>query len=456
MNDSSFLVLFLAITTIMAVLPFLLRRLGIPSVISLLLVGMLIGGKGLHVDLIPRLADLFSFLGPPGENTVTAAKNTELFTTFLDKLGSLGLMFLMALAGMEADFKLIKSCRKPVSFLSILTFVIPAMGGFFVYRSFFPNELAGQLLYASLFASHSVGIVFPVMRELGLSKTRFGASVLIATVITDIASILLLAVSVQMFRLSGGTSHMVLGQTLSILDSNASALGNSFMPTFLAIVLAYLALTIVCVNKTANWLIKRMNPSEDLMITIILMVILVAAIVGELFGINFIIGSFIAGLGLARVVQSKDRLLFKRFESIGYGFLIPFLFISIGMQTDFTVFGKSGSFWITLLTVIVLIGTKIGSGFVAMKLSGFKNRAGLAAGLMTVPQLSATLTAAAIGKNIGILDSQFFNAIIILSIVTTLPIPSLVRSVIRKGDKLPFRNVDDFDVPDVVTDSDLL
>ena len=72
-----------------------------------------------------------------------------------------------------------------------------------------------------------------------------------------------------------------------------------------------------------------------------------------------------------------------------------------------------------------------------MKLSGYSTAKGLCAGLMTVPQLSATLAAAAVGKDLGMLDEHFFNAIVILSIVTTLPIPSLVRAIIYKK-KLTF------------------
>ncbi len=457
LNTASFLVLFVAITAIMALVPFALKRFAIPSVISLLIVGMLIGDTGIGVDIISYISRWVAFLGVPGQEAETAAQTSAFFKTFIDALGNLGLMFLMALAGMEADFKLIKSCRKPVGFLSALTFLLPALGGFWLYRHYFPGELAGQLLYASLFASHSVGIVFPVMRELKLSQTRFGASVLIATVITDIASIILLAVSVQLFRQNAGSAHMVLSNTLSILDHNAGFLGNSFMYVFLAIVLAYMVATIWFTNFIAKRIVRKLNLSEDLMVTLFLLVILVAAIVGEIFGINFIVGSFIAGLGLSRVVSEEDHLLFKRFESIGYGFLIPFLFVSIGMTTNFRVFAEPGSFWIVLLTILILVGTKIASGYAAMRVSGFGDRAGLAAGLMTVPQLSATLTAAAIGRDLGILNAQFFNAIIILSIVTTLPVPMLVRKVIygRSG-RFSAETLSDFDVPDVVQDTDLL
>ncbi len=451
MSDATFLILFLAITAIMAIFPFLMKRFGIPAVISLLIVGMLIGPTGVGIDLIPYISKGLAFL--IGADAPDTART---FTIFVDKLGSLGLMFLMALAGMEADFKLINSCRKPVAMLSLFTFFLPAAGGFLLYRHFFPEQTAGQLLYASLFASHSVGIVFPVMRDLQLTKTRFGASVLIATVVTDIASILLLAVSVQLFKQSG-FAQGAQPETLSILERHADLLEPHFMIVFACVVVAYVIFTVLGVHRLGKILVKRLSPSEDILVTVILLVILVAALVGEFFGINFIVGSFISGLGLSRAVRQQDMLLFKRFESIGYGFLIPFLFVSIGMKTDFTVFTRPGSLTIVVSTILVLVGTKIASGFMALRLSGFRMRAGLAAGLMTVPQLSATLTAAAIGKGLGILDEQFFNAIIILSIVTTLPVPTLVRKVLFSRRKhIPVSYIDDFDVPDVVQDEDLL
>lgn len=457
MNDSSFLILFIALTALMAVVPFLLRKYHIPNVIALLLVGMLIGSNGLlGFDLVAVLSRWLSFLGPPGEAEQTAANTAAQFNSFVNSLGSLGLMFLMALAGMEADFRLIRSARKAVIMLSVLTFIVPAVTGYWIYRYFCPDDISGKVLYASLFASHSVGIVFPVIRELKLSHTRFGAAVLISTVITDISSIILLAVSVQLFRQSQNISHMVGRGTLSIFDHmDTNILGNSFLPVFLLIVLVYLAVMIFLANGFGRWILSHFKLSDDIVITILLFMILVTAIVGELFGINLVVGSFIAGLGLARVVRERDHLLFRRFESIGYGFLIPFLFISIGMRTDFSAFFQMNNIMIVLLTVIGLVGSKVGSGFAAMKLSGYSNKAGLAAGLMTVPQLSATLAAAAIGKDAGILDDRFFNAIIILSIITTLPIPSLVRAVLHYG-RNEFVELDDFRVPSVVKDDELL
>ena len=441
MNNDAFLILFIAFLALMCLVPMLLRRFRIPGVIALLLVGMLAGPNCLNV--IDRLSHGLGFLGA----------NSELvaghFESLVNSLGSLGLVFLMALAGMEADFKLINSARRPVIFLSILTFLLPAVAGFLVYAFFKPDDFPGKLLYASLFASHSVGIVFPVIRELKLSRTRFGAAVLISTVITDIASIILLAVSVQLKRQSlGGTGD---GQrTLSIFDYlEPGMFGSFFTPVFLLIVLCYLLVTVFCVYRIGKLLLRVFQPEEDALITFLLLVILGSVLIGEFLGINLVVGAFIAGLALSRIVREEDRggrSLNVCFESIGYGLLIPFLFVSIGMQTDFTAFSCSGNLAIIVLTVGGLVGSKVFSGWLAMRCSGFSNGHGLAAGLMTVPQLSATLAAAAIGKELGMLDGKFFNAIIILSIVTTLPIPTLVRLLIERR-KLHFTEVEEKELP---------
>lgn len=425
MSDSAFLILFLAFTAMMAVVPFVFRRVGIPMVISLLIVGMLIGPTGL--DFIGFFSRTLHFLG----SDPAATANT--FTSLVNSLGSLGLVFLMTLAGMEADFKLIRSARNPVIALSVLTFLIPAVAGYFVYAYFCPNDLPGKLLYASLFASHSVGIVFPVIRELKLSQSRFGSAVLISTVITDISSIILLAVSVQLFRQNMQISHMVAKDTLSIFNHiDGSLLGNSFTPVFLLIVLAYLGLSVWVTSRVGKFLLRIFQPGEDMLITILLLVIFCTVLLGEILGINLVVGAFIAGLGLSRVVQGEDKMLFRRFESIGYGFLIPFLFVSIGMKTDFSAFARGGNLTLILMTVGGLVISKVASGFIAMKITGFRHSEAFVAGLMTVPQLSATLAAAAIGKDLGMLSAQFFNSIIILSVITTIPVPSVVRFLVRK------------------------
>ncbi len=423
MNSDIFLLLFISTMAVITIFPLLLRKLYVPGVIALLLAGMLMG-EG-QCNLIHHLSGSFSQVlgGDPGVMT-------DYFRNFVDSLGSLGLVFLMALAGMEADFKLLKSVRTPVIALSLLTFAVPALAGFLVYQHFRPEDLPGKLLYASLFASHSVGIVFPVMRELKLSKTRFGAAILISTVVTDIASIILLAVSVQWQKLLKGVSGAATG--LSLLDRlDPAFLGHWFLPLFLVVVGLFIALATFLVWLVGRRLIHRLAANEDVLISFLLLVIFLTVLAGEAIGINLIVSAFIAGLALSPLLKEKAAI-FHKFEGIGYGFLIPFLFLSIGMKTDLRIMMNGGNVSIVLLTVAGLVASKLLSGWLALRMTGFSHVQGICGGLMTVPQLSATLAAAALGKNLGMLDDNFFNAIIFLSIVTTIPIPSLVRGILQK------------------------
>ncbi len=435
MNNDAFLILFLVFLALISLLPLLFRKFKVPSVIVLLVTGMLIGPNG--IDLLGHLSRLLAFLGSNPE----VIEDHSL--SLINSLGALGLVLLMALAGLEADFKLIGSVRKPVIWLSLMTFLLPAVSGYLVYQFFRQDDFPGKLLYASLFASHSVGIVFPVIRELKLARTKFGAAVLISTVVTDIGSIILLAVSVQTKReLTAGSGS----RTLSIFDYlDPGLFGGYFVWLLLLVALLYLVVAWFLVNRLGGKILNFLGPREDALVTFMLLIVLLTVLAGEFLGINLVVGAFVAGLALSRVVRqtSSTSALFQKFEGIGYGLLIPFLFISIGMKTDFRILFRSPDNWsIILFTVIGLVGSKVFSGWLALRISGFSNLKGLCAGLMTVPQLSATLAAAAIGKDLGMLDDNFFNAIVVLSIVTTLPVPTLVRLFIEKF-QLRFEHVEE-------------
>ena len=71
MNSGAFLILFMAFTAFMGLVPFVLRKFGIPAVISLLVVGMVVGSSGLGLDLVGHISNLLSFLGPPGQDACT-------------------------------------------------------------------------------------------------------------------------------------------------------------------------------------------------------------------------------------------------------------------------------------------------------------------------------------------------------------------------------------------------
>lgn len=421
MAGLTFLVIFLLLMTLMAIVPQILKQFHIPAIVAMMLIGILIGPNSL--DLIRHLNHLLG-RGYP----------TQQIYVVLDAMGMLGLIFLMVLAGMEVNLRLLMAEKRAVIWLSILTFAIPAATGYLVFMIFEPDNTIGKWVYASLFASHSVGIVFPVMRELKAVRTRFGVAVLASTVITDVASLILLAICIQFKR------HEISGyiaESISIFDHiNPGTLGAWFPILFVGTIIAYIGLSMWLIPMAARTVFAHLKPNDDARITCFLAGVLIVVFAGELIGVSLIVGAFIAGMALVGVKAFHDDgwILHKKIEGIGYGFIIPFLFLSIGMKTNLRiVFAAWENAAIVSLTLTGLIASKVFSGWLAMRLSGFNNKKGLCAGLMTVPQLTATLAAAAVALQLQMISPEFFNAIVFLSIGTTIPVPSLMKLFIVKG-----------------------
>lgn len=428
MDQLTYLVAFLALIALIAVVPAAVRRWHVPSVVAIMAVGILIGPHGL--GLLGWIAE-----------AIPSGVDAQALRNVVDAFGFLGLVFLMALAGAETDLRMLANEKRAVTALSVLTFALPAAAGYFVYWLFDRGHPISAWVYASLFASHSIGIVFPVIREMGLVRSRFGIAVLSSTVITDILSLVLLAVCVQLqsLKMAGPAA-----QSISLLDKlDVAALGTTwFTVGFLLLIALFVAAVLLLVPLLWRAVEKVLPSGDETKVTFFLLVVLAIVLAGEMLGVNLIVGAFVSGMAVARAqgFRKPGEDIHRKLEAIGFGLVIPFLFLSVGFHADLGVFfglGEGGDVSRSLLiagaTVLGLVGSKVLSGWLALRLSGFGNRQGLCAGLMTVPQLSATLAAAAVALNLKLLDDTFFNAIVVLSLATTLPVPTLVRLLIARS-----------------------
>ncbi|MDO4527376.1 MAG: cation:proton antiporter [bacterium] len=443
MDQLTYLIAFLVLMALVAIVPAMVRRWHVPAVVAIMACGILIGPHGLHV-----LTSIANFIG-------SGVSGADLLRV-VDALGFLGLVFLMALAGVETDLRMLANEKRAVTSLSILTFALPAAAGYLVYWLFDKTNPISAWVYASLFASHSIGIVFPVIREMGLVRSRFGIAVLSSTVITDILSLILLAVCVQLQVFMHPDLSMTTG--LSLLNHvDFSWMGAGwFTVAFIAVIILFVVSVLFLVPflwRAVEWFLPKGDESK---VTFFVLVVLLIVLAGELIGVNLIVGAFVAGMAIARtpgfrkadedaletqlLMLPKHDNIHHKLEAVGFGLMVPFLFLSVGFKADIGVLfglGEGASATRNLLiagaTVIGLVFSKVMSGWLAMRLSGFGNRQGVCAGLMTVPQLSATIAAAAVALELQLLDEVFFNAIIVLSLATTLPVPTMVRLLIARS-----------------------
>ena len=133
MDSMTYLLMLVILTALIAIIPQIAKRFHVSSVVAIMLAGIAIGPHS--INLLQKLNHFMGRRFP-----------TERLYSVVDVFGLLGLVFLMSLAGLEADLRIIRRERRAVAWLSTLTFFIPAIAGFFVYWISEPDHLVGQLL----------------------------------------------------------------------------------------------------------------------------------------------------------------------------------------------------------------------------------------------------------------------------------------------------------------------
>lgn len=369
-----FLVLFLVVI----IGPPLLEHARLPGIVGLLVGGYVIGPHGL--DLIGA-----------GNTTVPA-------------LGQIGLYYLMFVAGVELDLALLRVHRRAVLIFATLTFVIPMLFGVIVGFSLSWGAPAAILLGA-LLASHTL-LVYPTVRNAGLATHRAVAAAVGATVLTDTASLIVLA------AVSG--SQLVGGSPASI---------------GLQIVFGLLVLVAFCfavLPRLVQLAFRYLGTDRVVRYLLAVASFLAAATLAGSLGIEGIVGAFFAGLGLNRLVPNEGPLM-DRIDFFGAAVFVPIFLVSVGLLLQPSVIVQGETLKLAGLFIAASVGGKTIAAFLsrgALRLSF--DEAALMLGL-TIPQAAATLAATVIGFNIGLFDQSVVNAVLVLILVSILTATLIVE-----------------------------
>jgi Kef-type K+ transport system membrane component KefB len=330
--------------------PILLNKLRIPHLIGLIIAGALIGPNGFN--LIARDMSIILF-------------------------GTVGLQYIMFLAGLEIDLAEFKKNSKKSLVFGMLTFSIPMILGTIVGYYVLDFSMPTSVLLASMFASHTL-LAYPLVSKLGVAKNRAVNITVGGTMITDTLALLVLAVIAGM-------------QTGEINQEFWIRLGVSVLSFGLVVMLIFPII--------GRWFFKRFDDNISQYIFVLAMVFL-GCTLAELAGIEAIIGAFLAGLALNRLIPFTSPLM-NRIEFVGNALFIPFFLIGVGMLIDYKAFIKD---WNTLevagiMTVCAIVGKYL-PAWITQMIFGFTNdERRLIFGLSNA-QAAATLAAVLVGFNI--------------------------------------------------------
>lgn len=342
--------LFSLILFIILFAPIILNKLKIPHLIGLIIAGALIGPNGFNLMLRDSSIVLF---------------------------GTVGLLYIMFLAGLEIDFADFKKNSTKSLVFGLLTFSIPMTLGILSSYYFLNFSLLTSVLLASMFASHTL-IAYPIVSKLGVTKNRAVNITVGGTIITDTLALLVLA------AIAGMASG-------NVDESFWIRLSISVIIFGLSIVLLFPII--------ARWFFKRFSDSISQYIFVLAMVFL-GAFLAEAAGIEAIIGAFLVGLSLNRLIPQTSPLM-NRVEFVGNALFIPFFLIGVGMLIDYRIFFK-GFETIKVAATMVIIATsaKYIAAWITQKIFGYsRDERRLIFGLSNA-QAAATLAAVLVGYNI--------------------------------------------------------
>ncbi|AYN68377.1 cation:proton antiporter [Euzebyella marina] len=370
---------FLLILIIILFAPILLNKLKVPPLLGLIIAGAVVGPHG--INLMERDSGIILS-------------------------GTAGLLYIMFLAGLEidlADFK--RNSKKSVVF-GLYTFCLPMVLGVLAGLFLLKFSMPTSILLASMFASHTL-IAYPLISKMGVAKNRAVNITVGGTMITDTLALLVLAVIVGM------TTGEVNAQFWLRLGISILIFGCIVMLLFPIV---------------GRWFFKRFDDPISQYI-FVLMIVFLGAGLAELAGIESIIGAFLAGLALNRLIPRTSPLM-NRVEFVGNAIFIPFFLIGVGMLIDYRVFFKDlETLKVAAIMIVTATLAKYLAAMATQKAFGFSaDERRLIFGLSNA-QAAATLAAVLVGYNIVIgksdtgesirlLDENVLNGTILMILFT--------------------------------------
>ena len=351
--------------------PLLFKRFRVPGIIGLILSGVIIGPNFLHL--------------------IESTNSFEL-------LSKTGLLYIMFLAGLEIDMQQFQHNRNKSIVFGALTFLIPIIIGYVVCIYVFQFSVWPALLLASMFSTHTL-VSYPIVSNMGIIKNRAVQVTFGGTIITDSAVLILL----------GFITNVVTGEI------------NSFFWFRTTLSLGLLVFcTLYLLPKISRWFFRNIEAQASSHYIYVLAVVFISSYLSELAGVEPIIGAFLAGLGLNKIIPHSG-ILMNRITFIGNTLFIPFFLISAGMLVDLKLFFE-GTSALLFAAVLLLVGllTKYIAAWVTGSIYKYsKYETNIMFGL-SVSHAAATMAIIKVGFDIHLFDQNVVNGTIILILISCL------------------------------------
>ncbi len=333
---------------------------------------------------------------------------------FISQMAEIGVILIMFSAGLETNLKELKKTGIKALVIACFGVAVPLVGGALLYAGFYGSDGPGSesffraLFIGCIMTATSVSITVESLKEMGHLQGTIGQTILSAAIIDDVIGIIVLT--------------FVLG-----MKDPANNPGIVILKTVAFLVLALLfGIVFYQIFKKID---ARYPHTRRIPIIGLGLCFMLSYVAEKYFGIADITGAYIAGIILCNI---RDAEYIDRKVSINsYMIFAPIFFVGIGLKTDFSHIVVDMILFSVLFVLVACLGKIIGCGVISkcMKFS-WTDSLKIGVGMMTRGEVALIITNK--GMNLGIIDSSYFTAVILLIIVSSISVPIILKLLYSK------------------------
>ncbi|MCU0850085.1 MAG: cation:proton antiporter [Candidatus Thermoplasmatota archaeon] len=333
------------------------------------------------------------------------------YTDCVETFAHLGAVVLLFVVGLEFNIKDVFNVKYGI--IALIGVIVPWLGGYFL-AEFFGYDFISSVFVGTAMTATSIAITANVLREMGKLQTEAAKAIIGAAVIDDVLGLLVLSFSMQ-----------VTHDTISIV------------PIVLVIIEAVIFMVIGAYvgHVYLSRLIEKLDATKlagRFPETIFLFAMVIAffyAMIAELIGLSAIVGAFLAGVALTSCTIKHGKNFKEGAEYLMIIFASIF-FVSLGILADFHTLTLQILWFLITLTIVAFL-TKIIGCYVGARIGRMSHKNSLIVGMGMAPRGEVAMIVALIGLNLGVIQQDIYVSIILMSLLTTIFVPIVLRHFMK-------------------------
>jgi Kef-type K+ transport system membrane component KefB len=340
-----------------------------------------------------------------GPDVLELAEDDE----FIEFFSNLGLGMLFFFAGYEIDFDRVKGRPLLLGGIGWLVSLALAysLGGILAAA----GVVLSLLFTGSALATTAIGTLIPILRDAGQLRGRFGSYMLAAGAVGEFGPILLLTL---------------------VLSSKQPLHEAAILVVFVVLAVALAVASVRLAWRGWPLLERTIETSGQLAVRVaVLLTFGLVALAAEL-GLEVLIGGFVAGMITRAALRGREVTSFEsKLTAIGFGFLIPFFFVSSGLAFDLEALGSARALAEVPMFLALFLVVR-GVPALLLYRRDLPSRERLALGMFSATQLPLVVAITTVAVEGGHMRSSTAAALVGAALLSSLIFP-FVGLALRRG-----------------------